>query len=192
MATYPEIQSRCRAEVDQIFESEPECWKEATVSLETIQSELKYLERCILETLRLYPPGYFLGRDLKSPLDVNYKGNSVRIPVGWHVVFFPYFLHRKEEYYKNPDLYDPDRFLPEEIAKRHPFAYIPFSAGPRNCLGQKFAMLELKTMAAYLIRNFEIESPDKMEDVPILPCLTLMPERHYKFVFRKRSFPNKA
>lgn len=192
MATNPEIQAKCRDEVDRLFDSDPTSWDAETVSLETMQGELKYVERCLLETLRIYPPGFALARQLMSPLDLDYNGNMVRIPAGWHVIFSPYLLHRKEEYYKNPDLFDPDRFLPEEVEKRHPYAYIPFSAGPRNCLGQKFAMMQLKTVAAYLLRHFEITSPDKLEDVPILPCLTLMPERHYNFVFKKRGVPGIA
>lgn len=186
MAVNPEIQQKCRIEVDELFKSEAENSNTGNISFDAIQGGLKYLERCILETLRLFPPGLAFGRRLTAPIDIDYNGKSVRIPGGWHVIISPYLLHRMEEYFPNPYKFDPDRFLSEVAEKRHQYAYIPFSAGPRNCLGQKFAILQLKALAAYLLKAFEFDTPDKMEDIPLLPSLTLKPERNYKFFVKQR------
>lgn len=107
------------------------------------------------------------------------------LPPGTSAAVTPFGLHRKPEYFPEPEIFNPDRFLPEEIAKRSAYVYLPFSAGPRNCLGMKFAMIEMKTIASYLIRNFEITTTDKIEDVELLPYVTITPSRDYTFTFKK-------
>ncbi|PSN43022.1 Cytochrome P450 4C1 [Blattella germanica] len=108
-------------------------------------SEMKYLVRVIKETLRLYPSLSAFFRTIKEDVTL---ADGHRIPSGATVAVAAIFTHREEEHYPNPEVFDPDRFLPENVAKRHPYAYVPFRAG--NCIGQKFAMLELKTMLSYI------------------------------------------
>lgn len=187
MATNPDIQAKCQEDIDQCFGSNTSAWNNGNIDIATLQSGLKYLERCILETLRMYPPAHLSTRKLFSPLDIEFNGSTVRIPAKTYILFSIYWLHRNPENFPNPTKFDPDRFLPENIAKRHPFVYLPFSAGPRNCLGQKFAMLQLKAMAAYLLRSFEFSTPDEIDKIPLIPYLTLTPERNYRFILKKRN-----
>ncbi|KAH6947286.1 hypothetical protein HPB50_018194 [Hyalomma asiaticum] len=80
------------------------------------------------------------------------------IPEGCTCYVFAYGIHRDPAHYTDPEVFDPDRFLHESGSRSHPFAFVPFSAGPRNCIGQKFAMLELKVLLAKVLTNFNVSS----------------------------------
>lgn len=73
-------------------------------------------------------------------------------------------LHRDPEVYPNPDTFNPDNFLPEKTANRHYYAFIPFSAGPRSCVGRKYAVLKLKILLSTILRNFRVRSMVKEAD----------------------------
>lgn len=81
-------------------------------------------------------------------------------------------LHTNPAYWDEPFTFNPDRFSEEKFAKRNPYCYVPFSAGPRNCIGQKFAMLEEKVLLYHIVLNFEIEATQKESDVH--PCFEII------------------
>ena len=96
------------------------------------------------------------------------------LPSGITIGTTIYHLHRDAKQFPDPEKFNPDNFLPERAAERHPFAYIPFSAGPRNCIGQKFAMLLMKTFLSSLLRHYELHATGGTP-IPI-PTMVLKPE----------------
>uniref|UniRef100_A0A1B0CWB4 Cytochrome n=1 Tax=Lutzomyia longipalpis TaxID=7200 RepID=A0A1B0CWB4_LUTLO len=150
MGLHQNIQDKVIQELDEIFGDSD---RPATFQ-DTL--EMKYLERCLMETLRMYPPVPIIARELKEDLKLS-SGNHI-IPAGATIVVATYKLHRMENLYPNPEVFDPDNFLPERQAKRHYYAFVPFSAGPRSCVGRKYAMLKLKILLSTILRNYRVYS----------------------------------
>lgn len=96
--------------------------------------EMKYLERCLMETLRLFPPVPLIARQMKE--DLKLASGDYIVPAGATVAVATFKLHRNEKIYPNPTKFNPDNFLPERQANRHYYAFVPFSAGPRSCVGK--------------------------------------------------------
>lgn len=128
MGIHQNIQDRVIAELDGIF---GDSQRPATFQ-DTL--EMKYLERCLMETLRMFPPVPLIARELQEDLQLN-SGPYV-IPRGATVTVATILLHRNPKVYANPNVFDPDNFLPERQANRHYYAFVPFSAGPRSCVGK--------------------------------------------------------
>lgn len=131
LATHPEA---CRQLCDSIsgydIESVPD-W-------ETLQ-HWQAVEQVIREALRLYPPGWlYTRRALRAD-----RFGDYRMPAGTDVFICSWLLHRHPAYWESPDAFLPQRFAPEQDARRHRYAYLPFSAGPRHCIGESFAMAEM-------------------------------------------------
>ncbi|XP_022914303.1 cytochrome P450 4c3-like [Onthophagus taurus] len=126
-----------------------------------VAKELHYLDRAYKECLRLFPPVSFFERELLEDVKID----DLVFPKGTTISFHPHEQHRDPELFPDPDVFNPDRFLPENCAARHRFAYIPFSAGPRNCIGQKYAIMNCKVVLANIIRNFDLSPPDEPHTV---------------------------
>ncbi|XP_015114495.1 cytochrome P450 4g15 [Diachasma alloeum] len=150
LGIHQDIQERVMEELDSIFKgSDRPCTFQDTL-------EMKYLERVIMESLRMFPPVPAIARHLNE--DVKLASGDYVLPRGTTVIIAQYQIHRLEEYYPNPEVFDPDRFLPENTQTRHYYAYVPFSAGPRSCVGRKYAMLKLKVLLSTILRNYKILS----------------------------------
>lgn len=125
-----------------------------------ILSEMDVLYRCIKEALRLHPPLIILLRQSHSDFTVKTsEGVEFEIPKGHIVATSPAFANRLPSIYRDPDTFDPDRFLPgrEEDKVAGAFSYISFGGGRHGCLGEPFAYLQIKAIWSHLLRNFEFE-----------------------------------
>lgn len=146
LAQNPSAQKRCIEEIDSIFghDNRPP----SMIDLR----EMRYLEMCIKEALRLYPSVPLIARKIGEEVQLS----KHKLPAGSNVFICPYATHRIKHIYPDPEKFDPERFSPENSEKRHPYAYIPFSAGPRYCIGNRFALMEMKTVISRLLRSYEL------------------------------------
>lgn len=145
---YPEVQQKCVEELRDIFGED-----RARMATSEDMAQMKYLEMVIKETLRMYPSVPMLARTVTQ--EVEYGG--VKFPPGLTLSCFVYALHHDADVYPDPEKFDPERFTPENLAGKSAYSFVPFSAGPRNCIGQKFAMLEMKSVLSKILRNFLIK-----------------------------------
>ncbi|XP_026829903.1 cytochrome P450 4C1 [Ooceraea biroi] len=173
LAEHKDVQDRVRNEVNDVMDENG-----GKLTMTALQN-LPYLERCLKETMRLYPSVYLITRKLQEDVMLQ----SYLVPAGADVVIDIIHLHKNPDFWPNPEVFDPDRFLPEHVQERHPFAYIPFSAGSRNCIGQRFAMMELKTVIGILVHNFYLEPIDHLKDVRFLMDIIIHPKQPMRVKF---------
>ncbi|NXU36597.1 CP4V2 protein, partial [Drymodes brunneopygia] len=164
---HPEIQKKVHSELDEVFGN-----TERSVTTDDLKN-LRYLECVVKEALRLFPSVPMFGRTLRE--DCSIKGHQ--IPRGATILILTYALHRNPEIFPDPEEFRPERFFPENSKGRHPYAYVPFSAGPRNCIGQRFAQMEEKTLLALILRRFWVESCQKPEELGLCGELILRPNK---------------
>ncbi|KAH0821664.1 hypothetical protein GEV33_001127 [Tenebrio molitor] len=138
---------------------------------------LVYLERVVKETLRLFPVAACLGR----LLDKDIVTSNYTLPKGCECLIPIMYIHRDPNIWEHPLEFNPDRFLPEEVSKRHPYSYLPFSGGPRSCIGFKYAMMAMKTAICTVVRHYKVSTELKsLTDVDFVPGVVLKPSRGYR------------
>jgi pentalenene oxygenase len=142
--------------------------------------ELVYLKAVVRETLRLYPPAWFLSRSALGELDLG----GCPVPRETLVVVSPYALHRDERYWPDPLRFDPDRFLTP--VPTLPSAYLPFGHGRRNCIGSNFALNELVLVLATIARQWRVEVIEAGRVRP-RASVTLRPRRTVRAVVHRRA-----
>lgn len=159
LACHPEIQDRLTKEIDDAMKDEKE------VTYDLVHKKMPYLDMCVSEVLRLYPSGQRTDRVAKNETTI--KG--VKIPKGMTIGIPIVALQNDPEIWPNPRKFDPERFTPEAKAQQDPFTYFPFGLGPRNCVGMRLALMELKMAIAYLLQRLkfvvceETEIPLKLD-----------------------------
>jgi enediyne biosynthesis protein E7 len=146
----PQVEARLHAELDAVPDM-------PTPSLAQVES-LAYAQQVVNEALRLYPPGWLLSR---RNIEADVLG-GYDVPPGTNVLLPLYLLHRDGRFWKDPDRFWPERFAPEHEAERPRFAYMPFAAGPRHCIGETFALYEMLMHLYKVARRYRLTHvPDK-------------------------------
>lgn len=153
LATHPEIQKRLQEEIDKALPDKAPPTYEALMQME-------YLDMVINESLRLYPPGGRLERMCKKTIEIN----GITIPGGTVVMIPAYVIHRDPEYWPEPEIFNPERFNKENKETQEPYTFLPFGAGPRNCIGMRFALLIMKVAVTVLLQTFSFQT---CEETPI-------------------------
>ncbi len=159
LAENPDAEARLHAEVD------------ALGGVPTFDSlaRLPLTRQVFAESMRLRPPAWTVGREAARDTDLG--GMPVR--KGTTILFAPLFVHSDPRFWDRPRLFDPDRFTPEAKAERHPFAYVPFSAGRRGCIGEQFAWTEGVLILATLAQRWRLRlaapAPDPHGSVTLRP-----------------------
>lgn len=174
----PVDQQRIHDELDTIFGGDTE----RHVNHEDMK-EMRYLECAIKESQRVYPSVPFYSRICEEPFELG----GTTLPTGTVIQVANYFLHRDPKVFPKPEEFRPDRFFPENSKGRHPFAYVPFSAGPRNCIGQKFAMSEEKIVIANILRRYKLQSVDHRDRIGLVAEMVLRPKNGLRIKFIPRT-----
>ncbi len=150
LSQHPEAEARLHAELD----AAPELTAPSLTEMEA----LSYTSQVVNEALRLYPPGWLLSRRTVAA-DVL---GGFQVPAGTNVLLPLYLLHRHPRFWKDPDRFAPERFAPGHEAERPRFAYMPFAAGPRHCIGETFALYEMLMHLYKVARRYRlVYVPDK-------------------------------
>ena len=164
LCQHPESYQKIQQEVDSVLQGRTPTYDDL--------ARLPYCLQVFKEAMRLYPPAYMTSR--RALCDVEIDG--YRVPKGWVVLLAPYTLHRRGDYFPEPEKFDPERFTPEREKQLPRYAFVPFGAGPRICIGMYFAMMEGQLLLATLAQrvSFSLVSGQTIEPDPV-HHLTLRP-----------------
>jgi cytochrome P450 len=133
--------------------------------------DLPYTRWCFEEAMRLYPPAFTIARRAEADAEIG----GYAVPRGSEVVIWIYHTHHDSRWYPEPGTFKPERFAPEEVAKRPKLAYLPFAAGARACIGKVFAMIEGQLVLATLARRCRLVL-EPGHQVEMAPRVTLAPK----------------
>ncbi|KAF5288534.1 hypothetical protein FQA39_LY15402 [Lamprigera yunnana] len=166
LALNSDVQQRLYIEINETMDQSPKTTYESIMSM-------KYLDCVISETLRMNSPVPLMDRKCQKPYVIKSASPSekpIKLDEGT-IIWMPLrALQKDKKYFPNPEKFDPDRFAAENKSNINPFAYTPFGSGPRNCIGSRFALLEIKLMIVEILKHFEIV-PNAKTEIPIIPSV---------------------
>ena len=173
LARYPEVETRLHEELDRVLGSR-------SPTLADVDA-LTYTERVVRESLRLYPPAWMTARRAIN----DYEIAGYVAPAGSIVMVSQYVMHRDQRYFQEPLEFQPERWTPEFQATLPKYAYFPFGGGPRGCIGEAFAWMEMILVVAALAQQWKLRL-DARHPVAPQPLITLRPKRGLRMTMFRR------
>jgi cytochrome P450 len=173
LSKHVEVRRRIEEEVDRVVAGR-------SPSIDDLP-KLTYTKLVIQESMRLCPPVWGIARMAAEEDQIG----ELTIPANSPVLLVQYVTHRHRDFWDNPEGFDPERFLPEQVEKRHPYAYFPFGAGPRICIGNHFAMMEAVLILAAVAARWRL---NLIPGVPVIPQarVTLRPKDGLLMTIQRR------
>lgn len=166
LAMHSEVQERVYSEILEVI---PQQTNEKKINYESL-NKLKYLGMVIKESMRLLPAVPIIGRETQEEVQIGER----KIPKGIQLMVHFFNLHRRKDIWgEDSHQFNPDRFTPENEAKRPPNSFLPFSTGLRDCIGKQYAMLAIRTILVTLLRNFKLSTDLKTENLTYKADITL-------------------
>ena len=173
LATHPDAEKKFHAELDEVLGGRAPSVSDL--------SKLKYTEMIAKESMRLYPPAYAVGREALEETEIG----GFRVPKRTQLFAFQWVTHRDARYFEEPDAFKPERWTPEAVERLPKYAYFPFGGGPRQCIGNYFAMMEIVLVLATIGQRFRFRL-DPEHKVELLPVLSLRPRNGIKVIIEPR------
>jgi len=173
LSQHADAQRRLEDEIDAVLNGRPPEYADLV--------NLPYTRMVIDETMRLYPPAWGFSRQALADDELG----GFHLPRGWLVFVIPYVLHRLPAFWQDPEAFDPDRFLPERSSDRPKFVYLPFGAGPRQCIGNQFALIEAHLVVATLAQGYRLHLVPRHRVEP-WPLITLRPRLGMPMIIERR------
>ncbi|MBI5915213.1 MAG: cytochrome P450, partial [Bacteroidetes bacterium] len=174
LAQHPDVLQKLRDEVETVLEGRMPAFEDLR--------KLTYTMQVISEGMRLYPPAFAVGR---QPLETD-EILGVSIPKRSIMFISIAALHRDPRHWERPHDFYPEHFSPEQEKERPRLAYMPFGAGPRMCIGNHFALMEMQLLLALLVRQFDFEL-EKNHPVEPEPLVTLKPKHGILMRLKERT-----
>ncbi len=174
VSTSPDVRAHLYDEVDRVLQGR----------LPTVAdiASLPFVEKVVTESMRLYPPAWIIGRRALK----DYRVGDYIVPARSIVVMSPYVLQRDARYFRDPEHFDPDRWTPEFRASLPPFVYFPFGGGPRRCIGDSFAWMELSLVVGTIAQQWKLDLVPG-HPVAAAPLVTLRTKHGMRMTLHRRN-----
>lgn len=178
LTQHPETRARLRDEVDRVLGARPPEPEDV--------AQLVYTEAVLKEAMRLYPAAWLMGREVVTPFELR----GYTIPKGWNLLISQWVIHRDPRWFDEPDEFRPERWLKEPTKELPACAFMPFGAGPRQCAGRHFAMMEGVIVLAMMAQRFEFHR-DPSRPVTLEPLVSIRPRGGLAVTVKRRGHPSR-